>query len=223
MKDLSVTQEYLLLALNKGGKLSIWRSGVQTSFIVAALLELLSNGDIKITGKKKKVEVAKELNEEFNYLLPIYNYIKDSKSKTLKVIASDYIFAFTSKKINKLIMAVGNSLVDHNCATKKVKKSLFGKRIELFYSNISDVDHIIQKLRAEFLEEGTLMDETIILTSLLNKTSLLKKYFSKYESSQFKERLKEIKASPTHKMIKEILDYIDGLYTAMIVASTSNI
>ena len=70
---------------------------------------------------------------------------------------------------------------------------------------------VIEKLRAEFLEQGEISDEVIVLGALLNKSGLIKKYFSKYEVQKLNERLKEIKQSEAGVLVKQLVDYIDTL------------
>jgi len=80
------------------------------------------------------------------------------------------------------------------------------------------VTKVVEKLRAEFLEEGTVSDETIVLGALLNKSGLIKKYFSKYETQKLNNRLKEIKQSEAGALIKKMIDYIDTWIAILLIA-----
>ena len=91
----------------------------------------------------------------------------------------------------------------------------------LFVPNNEEVLRIIEKIRAEFLENGTLSDETIVLGALLQKSGLIKNYFSKYESEKLKERLNEIKESQSGSLVNEMVKYIDTLIAAIAAVSSS--
>ncbi|MCG9969589.1 GPP34 family phosphoprotein [Pelotomaculum terephthalicicum JT] len=80
---------------------------------------------------------------------------------------------------------------------------------------------MIQKIRAELLENGTISDETVALVSLLEKSHQIKKYFSKYESEQLKARLKEIKEAPSNQLVKQMVDYVDMIIAVTAVAAIS--
>ena len=220
MKDLSITQEFLLCALDGKGRFSAFDYEKPVCLIAGGLLELLNNEFVEI--ENKKVVVIKELEEPLKYLYPLFNFIKNSKPKTLKSIASEYVMSFTSRKLNELILSVGNSLVLDDCADEVYRKSFFGRQKKYIVPKKEKIDHVIQKIRAELLEDGDISEETVGLVSLLNKCHLLKRYFSKYESDQLNIRLKEIKNSSPNKMIKEMLDYIDAMMAAIIVSTTSS-
>lgn len=219
MKDLSITQEYLLCALNKKGKIPAFGNEIQTCFVAGALLELLNNEFVKI--QDKKVVINKEMNEAFDYLRPLYSFIEGSKPKSIKNLASDYVFTFSSKKLNDLIQSVGDSLVAADCADGKKERGIFGGEKVRYFPKAERIENVVQKVRAELLEDGDLSDETVCLTSLLNKSGLLKQYFSKYESKQLNDRINEIKNSDSNRLVKEMLDYIDTLVLVTIIASTS--
>lgn len=66
MKDLGITQKFLLLALNKNGKLSAWAPEQQICLVGGALLELLEEGCCRSEGKK--VAAIKASGESAAYL-----------------------------------------------------------------------------------------------------------------------------------------------------------
>lgn len=86
-----------------------------------------------------------------------------------------------------------------------------------YVPNQTKVTSIIEKIRAEFLEEGVISDDTIILSALLDRSGIIKNYFSKVETAKLKERLEEIKNNESYTMIKKILDDI----VAVIVVVSS--
>ena len=98
MKDLSITQEYLLCALNKKGKIPAFGNEIQTCFVAGALLELLNNEFVKI--QDKKVVINKKLDETtFGHLRPLYSFIERSKPASIAMLTS-----------NGLLFGMGSSM-----------------------------------------------------------------------------------------------------------------
>ena len=82
-------------------------------------------------------------------------------------------------------------------------------------------DAVVQKIRAEFLEDGELTDETTVLSMLLKHSGELKRYFSKYEEKELKERLKQLKENEMASIVHTALEEIEGMVVAIIAASGS--
>lgn len=219
MRELSITQEYMLCALNKKGRFPLLSDGIPVCFVAGALLELLGNESVKI--QDKKCIINKELDEAFGYLHPLFSFIERSKPRTIKDLAGDYVLTLRSKKLNDLIQSVGNSLVQADCVHETKRTGIFGGEKAYFVPSVERIEHVVQKVRAELLENGDLSDETVGLVSLLSKSGLLKQYFSKYESKQLKERLIEIRNSDSNRLVKEMLDHIDTIMMAIIASSVS--
>lgn len=215
MKNLSFTQEFFLCALKPQGSTTLTGS-VESSICLLAgtLLELLMDGYISIDDKKK-VLIHKDLSSDKMYLAPIYKFIQSSKPMKVETIAEKYAFDF--KKPDELFRSVGSSLLEDGYVTKESSKGLFKNKVR-FIPNESAVTKVVEKLRAEFLEQGEISDEVVVLGALLNKSRLIKKYFSKYEVQKLNERLKEIKQSEAGILVKQMVDYID---TWIVIISTS--
>jgi hypothetical protein len=158
----------------------------------------------------KKIQVVKELDEDKKYLEPLYHNIKDSKAKTVEGLAELYIFN-SNKKYNELFRSLAVSLEDSYVEIRDDKGVLRTKTTVV--PNQGEQLKIIEKLRAEFLEEGSISEETMALGVLLNKSGIIKRYFSKFEADKLKERLEELKKSDAGIFIKRIVDYIDILIT----------
>ena len=54
---------------------------------------------------------------------------------------------------------------------------------------------VVEKIRAELLEDGEITEDVVILTALLDKANCLKEYFSKFEQKELKNRMQEIRES----------------------------
>lgn len=217
MKGMSYTQEYLLCALNSKGSIPIMNSNRITACIVAGgLLEMLQSRAISINAKKKIV-IERSLSENEAHLGPLYNTIKSGKPMTVNDIAGKYVFG-TGKKLYEFMEALSVTLKETHCVTPAIG-GLFHNRTVLIPNN-DEVLKVIEKIRAEFLEQGSVQDETIVLGALLQKSGLIKNYFSKFESQRLKERIEEIKKSAAGSLVKEMVDYIDAMLAAIIAASS---
>jgi hypothetical protein len=215
MKSLSIAQEYLLCSLNEKGKLPILNKKIQVCIVASGLLELLFFNWIQLD-EKDRVLAIRDPGEEAAYLKSLYSWLYQSAPIGIKKIARNYCLTLSDSKLRSLVEAIGTSLADEGCVTKG-KGGIFGNSPR-FIPHPDSVDRVIQKIRAELLESGTMTDETVALVSLLDKGGQIKNYFSKYESQQLRTRLKEIQETPFNKMVKRMVDHIE---TMIIIISTA--
>jgi len=215
MKDLSFTQEFFLCALKPKGSTTLTNSiESSTCLFAGALLELLIGGYIEFDDKNR-VLVKQSLSAGKEYLSFIYEFISNNKPMKVETVAEKFVFDF--KKPDELFQLVGRSLMKDGYIEEESGKGLFKNKVS-FIPNESEVTKVIEKLRAELLEQGEISDEVVVLGALLNKSGLIKKYFSKYEVQKLDERLKEIKKSEVGVLVKKLVDYID---TWIVIISTS--
>lgn len=219
MKELSITQEFFLCSLNKKGKLPIFGNEVLVCILAGGLIELMIKKCIKID-EKNAVSAMGNLDKNLTYLKSLFEWISESKQIKIEKIAQEYVLSFVGKRLNLLKNEIGTSLVEAGFVTIK-KGGIFGNKT-YFVPNQDEVDKIVQKIRAELLEEGKVSDETVALVSLLQKSHQIKKYFSKYESEKLETRLKEIKETQSNKLVKRMVDYIDEM-VAVFAAVLSTI
>lgn len=213
MKDLTITQEYMICALNEKGKMSEML-GVEkiVCFVASGLLEMKLEGCIAM--EKKKVCVISDLPGTLTHLKPLYDYINGYKSVKIEKIIEEYNY-FTDKKFYELVNSVGKSLVEINLAEEK-EKGILGKR--KYYVPTKDAVHyVIDMIRSELLEEGEITEDIVLLTILLAKGKIIKKYFSEYEQKEMKLRLKEILNSEDGRMVQEMIDHIENMINTMAV------
>lgn len=221
MKDLSITQEFLMCALNSKGKLPVIGKEVPVCIVAGGIIELLQNNNIKLEGNK--IIATKEAAYELSYLKSLYEEISKHNSVDIKNLISSYVMSLTDKKLNILIKDIGDELELKECVVKN-NSGLFLKK-DNFIPNEKYTDIIVEKIRAELLEDGRVTDEVIALVCLLDKSNLLKKYFSAYESKKLKNRLTEIKNTSQNELIKQMMEYVEILMatiTAVIVSSSLN-
>ena len=178
MKNLSLTQQYLLCVLNKNGKLPAFGLEKTLCLSAAGVLELLMEDALSFDGKKLTVKSA--LPEEKAYLRPVYQAVERKQPVKFESIVEYFSLDFTDKHMNELIDSIGASLAKKGCVQREEKSGLFGGK-DLYIPNEADVDAVVQSIRAELLEDGELSEDVVALTMLLNKSGDLKQYFSAYE------------------------------------------
>jgi len=208
MKDLTISQKYLLCVLNEKGKLPALDTGIEVCILAGGLYDLIFSESVRI-GEDKRICFNGELDSNLNHLESLHKFIKESKSMKIDKLASEYSFTLSDKRKKQLINDIGNSLVDLGLATHE-KGGLFANT-DYYIPKKEYIDRIIESIRAELLEEGNVSDDMIVLVSLLEKSKVIKRYFSAYEKDRLKIRINEIKETDAHKVVKEMVDYIDGL------------
>lgn len=216
MKDLSLTQQYMLCTLKENGKLPAL--GLEKTLCLSAsgVLELLMEDILAFDGKKLRINGP--LPQKKEYLSPVYEMIEKKQPVKFETVVEFFTVSLTDTNINRLIDHVGESLVQAGCVQKE-KGGLFGGK-NLYLPKQSDVDAVVQRIRAEILEDGEISEDIVALAALLHKSGDLQRYFSAYERKDFKQRMKEIKENPGSEMIRRAAEYIDSLLVLMIVAAT---
>ena len=164
----------------------------------------------------KKLSVQASLPQEKSYLRQVYDIVAKKQPIKFENAIEYFSFNFTDKYINGLVEDIGESLAELGCVRKEKGGFMNGKT--LYIPNEADVDHIVQNIRAELLEDGEISEDIVVLTALLNKSQDLQRYFSSYEKQALKKRLAEIKENPQNELIHKATEYIDTLFLMFIVA-----
>lgn len=214
MKNLSTTQQYFLCILKKNGKISSLEMEKTTCLAASAVMELLMEDILTFDGKKLSIQAP--LPEKKSYLRQVYDIVAKKQPIKFENAIEYFSFNFTDKYINGLVEDLGESLAELGCVRKEKGGFMNGKT--LYIPNESDVDHIVQNIRAELLEDGEISEDIVVLTALLNKSQDLQRYFSSYEKQALKKRLAEIKENPQNELIHKATEYIDTLFLMFIVA-----
>lgn len=215
MESLSITQEYMVCAINGKGTISSYNQKAVACLIVSGLLEMQLSKCISISDKK--ISVCSELPEHMTYLEPLYNVINQGKPMKVEKAVEAYTVAFTNKKLYALEDAVMESLKKAN-AVEPVKSGLLGNK-DSYAPKKDIVIGIIEKIRAELLEDGEISEDVIALTALMEKAGNLKDYFSKYEQKELKNKIEAIKKSDAGTFAKEMVQHIEALNMAAIIPS----
>lgn len=209
MKDLNLIQKYLICAVNEKGKLTSFSIEKGICFLAGGLLQLQLDECIAV--EKKLITVTAPLPEKSSNLKPLYDYLNKPKPVKLEKLLEAYHFSFGNKRVCELLDSVGASLAEMGLS-ETTKAGLFSGRKGCLPKE-ETITGVVDQMRAELLEEGEVTEDTLALTALLEKSGLLKGYFSKFEQKQLKGRLAEIKNSKTAMLIRQMVDYIELLIT----------
>lgn len=215
MKDLSIIQKYLLCAVNEKGILSSLGTEKPVCFVAAGLLELQLEGCFALEGKK--AEVTGSLPENRQYLRPLYDFIAEKSPVKIEKIVEAYRIAFTDRRMNELLAAVGGSLAALGMV-EEGKAGLLGTKAA-YVPTREAVRSVVEELRSELLEEGPVTEDAAALTVLLDKGKCLKPYFSQFEQKEMRQKLKSLADSPEGQMVKAMVEHIETLIAAL-AAST---
>lgn len=211
----TIAQEYLILAVNEKGKLSLINgTEAKTGMVVAGIMDLLLGNVIKI--EKKKIEVVGELPAKLANLTTLYKYLLE-KNRTITKVLEDYTISFTDARLKQLVSDTGNSLIALGAASEEKGGLLGGKT--LFVPSEEWKESLIDSLKTEVMQKETISLYDLVLISLLKETKILKQYFLINETSIFKEKLQNINDNPDSKMVKEMIGYINEVLAVMIAAS----
>lgn len=216
MSNLSLSQEYLMCALNGKGKIPTFSFERIIAVAASAVVDLMMDDIIESDGKK--LSIKKALPSEKSYLSPVYDFIEKKEPVGFKTVVEHFSVTFTSKNIDELVDSIGGSLVSAGCAQKE-KRGMFGNK-NAYIPDAKSVDSVIQNIRAEILEDGALSEDIAALTAILNKTGELMRFFSAYEKKDVKKRLKEIKENPENKEIAKVINYVEELMVIIVVSAT---
>lgn len=212
-RALRVTEELMVFILNKREKpLKGSSDYTQTVSVISAIIYELLHDEYVIMDEKQKISINHEKEKPtINYCSEVYNYIlNDNKERKIDNLISKLI---DKTEIYKMIQ---NNLLAMGCITETEEKILLFTQARITV-NEAVLDNLVQKIRTEFLDEGELSDDIVFLTFILNQNNILKNFFSKYENTQLKNRLKEIKNEPIGKIAKNM---IDSMTTMIIVIAT---
>ena len=219
MENLDLSQIYYLFAVNTKGKVSSFNIEKRMCFFAGALIQLKLSNCISI--ENKRVHIIGELPDKINYLKPLYDYIKEKETVKIDKLATDYLCGFTDKKTNELIELIGKSLAELGIAKEEQSGVLVKSKV--YIADNETVKTVVNKIKTELMDNDVVSEETTVIYMLLEKSKMLKEYFSQFELKEIKEKIKNIIKNENYKTIKEIkevTDYIEDVDVTLIVAAT---
>lgn len=161
------------------------------------------------------MSVAGPLPDEKAFLRPLYDYLNQGKPMKMEKILEDYHYSFSGKRLNALIGSIGESLAQEGLA-QSVEPGLF-EGVGRFLPSKDAIHRVVDLVRSEILEEGEVTEDIAALVILLEKSGVIRENFSRYEQKDMKERLAAIVKSPDGALVKEMLDYVNGMLDMIVV------
>ncbi|SET02872.1 Golgi phosphoprotein 3 (GPP34) [Enterococcus malodoratus] len=206
MKNLSLSQQYLLFTMNRQGKISSVNYYVGMCLVMAGLLDLQAAGVIELE-QKEIIVLTDELPAELEYLNCLLNKIMQLKKKGIEKIANAYGATFFEKDLKQLVAQIRGSLIQ-----------LREIRVEGTTSYLAK-ENTIAKLVARLENLNALDNDGLTLAILLKKSSYLKKYIDKEDRKELEAKIKAAKNDPVSKQTQLMISQLDWLVGALVVVT----
>ena len=216
MRDLTLSQEYLICAVNEKGTLFTFNTEKLVCRGAAALLELQLEGCAAVD--KKFITVTGPLPQEMAHLRPLYDYLNTGKPMQTEKLLEEYTYSVTDAHLNELMAAIGDSLVQQGLMTP-VKAGLLGKK-QGYLPTREAINAVVDLVRAELLEEGEVTEDVAALVILLEQGKCLKPYFSAVEQKEMRDKRQAINQTPAGKAVRDMVEYVENLIAVMTLLVT---
>lgn len=203
LKNLSIPQEFALLALDREtNKLkSIFRIHVALYTVMACIVELSINGNVTFEDDDT-VSISNSASTGEKYLDRLLEIMIAEKPKKLQKWVS--YFYYNQRDIYKMVV---ESLVDQGVLQIENAEVLFVVPVKK-YSDVANArNRIVEKIRAELLEQGNVEEHTVALVLFLYMQNMLNDYFSDYEQKTLKQKLEILRKEDIYKKIS----IVDGV------------
>ena len=207
MKNLSLSQQYLLLTMNRQGKISSLNYYVGMCLVMAGLLDLQSAGVVELK-RKEIIILTDDLPEELAYLDCLLDKIITLKKKRIDKLAVAYGGTFFEKDLKQLVAQVRSSLIMLDEVKVMSDTSYLAK------------ESIIAKMVARLENLNQLDYDGLKLAILLKKSSYLKQYIEKEERKKLEAKIKEAKKDPVSQQTQTMISQLDWLVGSLVVITS---
>ncbi|KRF02260.1 hypothetical protein ASG89_24725 [Paenibacillus sp. Soil766] len=211
LKNLSIPQEFVLLALDRETHKikSMFRMHVALYTIMACIVELSINGNVTFENDDT-VRISNSTSTGEKYLDRLLEIIAAEKPKKLKKWVS--YFYYRQGEIYKMVV---ESLVDKGVLEIENTEFLFFVPVKKYSDVANTRNHLVEKIRAELLEQGNVEEHTLALVSFLNTKNMLNDYFSDYEQKTLKQKLEILRKEDIFKKIRTVDIAIQNLESGL--------
>lgn len=206
MKNLNLSQQYLLFTMNRNGKISSINYYVGMCLVMAGLLDLQEAQVIELD-QKEIIILSDQLPEELEYLNCLFEKITQLKKKRIDKLATAYGATFFEKDLKLLVAQTRNSLID----LREITVETDGNTLS-YLAKEKTIAQIVARL--ENLNQ--LDHDGLKLAILLKKSSYLKKYIEKPERKMLEAKIKEVKSDPVAKQTQVMISQLDWLMGTMV-------
>jgi len=206
MKNLNLSQQYLLFTMNRNGKISSINYYVGMCLVMAGLLDLQEAQVIELD-QKEIIILTDQLPEELEYLNCLFEKITQLKKKRIDKLATAYGATFFEKDLKLLVAQTRNSLID----LREITVETDGNTLSYLAK-----EKTIAQLVARLENLNCLDYDGLKLAILLKKSSYLKKYIEKPERKMLERKIKDVKHDPVAKQTQVMISQLDWLMGAMV-------
>lgn len=206
MKNLNLSQQYLLFTMNRNGKISSINYYVGMCLVMAGLLDLQEAQVIELD-QKEIIILSDQLPEELEYLDCLFDKITQMKKKRIDKLAVAYGTTFFEKDLKLLVAQTRNSLID----LREITVETDGNTLSYLAK-----EKTIAQLVARLENLNCLDYDGLKLAILLKKSSYLKKYIEKPERKMLERKIKDVKHDPVAKQTQVMISQLDWLMGAMV-------
>ncbi|MBJ8054808.1 GPP34 family phosphoprotein [Bacillus cereus] len=223
LKELTIPQEFALLALDRETNKfkAMFRQHVELYTTMACLIELSLKNKVKFEEDDTVtlLETTSTGDKSLDRLLEI---VKSEKPKKIKKWASYfYNHMFKQREIYKLVL---ETLIEKGILKVENTEILFVFPKKEYVDVDNTRHYIVEKIRAELLEENNVEFNTVVLVLFLEQKKMLEDYFSDYERKALKQKIEQLRKEETFKSIKSIdktIKTIEASIVAVIAASAT--
>lgn len=221
----TLAQEFVLLASDAEThrRRRPKRSYLQTYAAGAVLIELMAEEAIRI-GDKGKLEVIRHQYNGDEAARIMLQKLGRSRKKTMK----KWIQSLYSRRKDRsqVFQAVVKPLVRNGDLKEEKYRVWFLFPASRYVPSAVTKDRIIQRIRAELLEDGPITRQTALLTMMLDMSKLLKAYFSEYEQNELKKRLQRLQEEQGDRwksilLIRKAIEEINAVIVSVTTAAAS--
>lgn len=220
LKELTIPQEFVLLALDREtNKLkSIFRQHIALYTVMACLVELSLKGKVKFEEDDTVtiVDSAPTGDKPLDRLLEVMTSEKPKKIK--KWVSYFYQHMFKQREVYQLVV---ESLVEKGVLEVEKSEILFVVPKKKYVDVANTRNYIVEKIRAELLEDGKVEEHTIVLALFLNAKKMLNDYFSEFERKALKQKIEQLRKEKIFATIKSIDKAIRNIDAAITTSAAS--
>lgn len=125
---------------------------------------------------------------------------------------------FKQREVYKLVV---EGLVEKDVLEVENTEILFVVPKKKYVDVANTRNYIVEKIRAELLEEGNLEEHTIVLVLFLNAKKMLNDYFSEFERKALKQKIEQLRKEEMFETIKSIDKAIKNIDASIATIAAS--
>lgn len=200
MMNLSMTETYLLLAINGTGRRSnLAACQYSAGIVLGGIYELLQHGYLT-ADKKGRLTAGKQLDESYSFLKRLYDNISSRPSKTADNWLDYYCLSPTEKAIRPVIDDIVYSLEKKGFAHVSRKRGILKMKTQVSPDS-AQAGRIVEDFRKS-VTDGTENESVIFSVQMLLLADAFKSYFPMGQRMKIKPVLNAYRKSAVWKTME---------------------